>query len=255
MHILIADDEKPARAELRYMLQQLEADAIYSEARNGQEVLTLVAQQPVDVLFLDINMPGINGLSVATALLENPNPPLIIFATAYDAHAVRAFELAALDYIVKPFAEQRLAQTMQRIRKTLAEQEQLAQKQRALRTYLQGATGAPALAKLWAERANGTGVLLDYREILWIEAEEKKVYVQPVTGERLTLTYTLKELEERLTGHPILRVHKAYLVNLDHVLEVAPMFSGTFLLRMNDAPRTEIPMSRQYAKTLKALMG
>jgi DNA-binding LytR/AlgR family response regulator len=255
MHILIADDEKPARAELRYMLQQLEADATYSEARNGQEVLTLVAQQPVDVLFLDINMPGINGLGVATALLESPTPPLIVFATAYDAHAVRAFELAALDYIVKPFAEQRLAQTMQRIRKTLAEQEQLAQKQSALRNYLQGAAGAPTLAKLWAERDNGTGVLLDYKDILWIEAEEKKVYVQPVNGERLSLNYTLKELEERLTGHPILRVHKAYLVNLDHVLEVAPMFSGTFLLRMNNAARTEIPMSRQYGKALKALMG
>ena len=199
-------------------------------------------------------MPGINGLSVATALLESPAPPLIVFATAYDVHAVRAFELAALDYIVKPFAEQRLAQTMQRIRRTLAEQEQLAQKQSALRSYLQNATGAPTLAKLWAERPNGAVVLLDYKEILWIEAEEKKVYVQPVTGERLTLNYTLKELEERLTGHPILRVHKAYLVNLDHVLEVAPMFSGTFIVRMNNTHRTEIPMSRQYAKAVKALL-
>lgn len=255
MHILLADDEKPARAELRYLLQQLEAGATYAEARNGQEVLTLVAQQPVDVIFLDINMPGLNGLSVAAALLETPQPPLIVFATAYDVHAVRAFEFAALDYIVKPFAEQRLAQTMLRIRKTLAAQEQLAQKQAALRTYLQGTAGNAALAKLWAERDNGAGVLVDYKDILWIEAAEKKVYVQPVSGARLTLAYTLKELEERLAGQPIVRVHKAFLVNLDHVAEVVPWFSGAYLLRMKDAARTEIPLSRQYAKAFKALLA
>ena len=252
MHILIADDEKPARAELLYLLQQLEAGATFREARNGQEVLTAIAQQPVDVLFLDIHMPGVNGLSVATTLLETHHPPLIVFATAYNVHAVRAFELAALDYLVKPFSEQRLAQTMQRIRKTLAEQEQLAQKQQAMRTYLQSAAPAPTLTKLWAERANGNGVLVDYDDILWITAEEKKVYVQPVQGERLTLAYTLKELEERLGGQPFLRVHKAYLVNLNHVTEIVPWFSGAYLLRMADDAHTEIPLSRQYAKAFKA---
>ncbi len=255
MRILIADDEKPARGELLYMLQQLESSAQFFQARNGQETLACVAEHPIDVLFLDINMPGMNGLQVAATILEKPDPPLIVFATAYDAHAVRAFELAALDYIVKPFSERRLAQTMVRIRQALAQQEEHTRRQAALHSYLQETMPQEQLSKLWCERENKTGVLVDYGAILWVEAEGKRVFVQTQDGERLVVRYTLKELAERLRPHHILRVHKAYLANLDHVAEIVPWFSGTYLLRMADPNRTEIPMSRQYARALKQWIG
>ena len=255
MKILIADDERPARAELQYILEKLEGNVSIIQAKNGIEALALLEENKVDVLFLDINMPALSGLSVATTIMEKPSetpPPLIIFATAYDVHAVRAFELAALDYVVKPFSEQRLAQTMVRIRQTLAKRGERAKKQVAMVQYL--ADKMPAkLTKLWGERENKTAVLVDYDHILWVEAEAKKVFVKNTAGEKLKIRYTLKELLPRLREHGFLRVHKGYVVNLNHVTEVVPWFSGTFLVRMNDG--TELPMSRQYGKELKRMTG
>ncbi|WP_420643550.1 LytR/AlgR family response regulator transcription factor [Candidatus Leptofilum sp.] len=253
MHILIADDEKPARGELRYMLEKLAGTAVYHEATNGQETLDLIANEPIDVVFLDINMPGINGLAAAAAISERPDPPLIVFATAYDAHAVRAFELAALDYVVKPFSEQRLAQTMIRIRQALSERGSYLERQNALRGYLASSETStqPRLTKLWGVRDNDTRVLVDYADILWLEADSKKVYLNNSAGERLLVRHTLKELETRLEPYDFIRIHKAYLVNLNQIAEVVPWFSGTYQIRLADANQTELPLSRQYAQTLK----
>lgn len=257
MKILIADDEKPARGELRYMLEQLASTATFFEARNGNEALEIVAQEPIDVVFLDINMPGVNGLAVASAIMEKPTtdtpPPIIVFATAYDAHAVKAFELSALDYVVKPFHEPRLAQTMIRVRRRLAEREERQSAQVAMQSYVQGQTSG--LAKLWGEKENKNCVLLDYSAILWVEAEAKRVFVQSTTGDKLQVRYTLKELEARLAPHGFMRVHKGYVVNLDYIAEVVPWFSGTYIIRMNDEAKSEVPMSRQYGKQLRKLTG
>ena len=256
MRILIAEDENPARAELRWILEQLESEAEFVEARNGREALRLFAEQPLDVVFLDINMPGLNGLAVADALLQqSDSPPLIVFATAYDAHAVRAFELAALDYVVKPFQQQRLAETMERVRQALAVREQRDLHESAVRTYLQSAAAEGALTKLWAERADKTAVLVDYADIFWIEAQRKKVWLYTAVGEKFAVRYSLKELEARLAKHGVVRVHKGYLANLNHVAEVVPWFSDTYQLHMADDANTEIPMSRQYGAVLKKLTG
>lgn len=257
MKILIADDEKPARGELRYMLGQLASTATFYEARNGNEALEIIAREPVDVVFLDINMPGVNGLAVAAAIAEKPVtdvlPPLVIFATAYDAHAVRAFELAALDYVVKPFHEPRLAQTMVRVRKRLAQREERQSAHLAVQSYVLGQ--ASGLAKLWGEKENKNCVLLDYGDILWVEAEAKRVFVRSRAGDKLQVRHTLKELEGRLVPHGFRRVHKGYVVNLDYVAEVVPWFSGTYVIRMKDGEGSEIPMSRQYGKQLRKLTG
>lgn len=256
MRILIADDEAPARGELRYTLETLVPDATFYEAVNGHNSLKLIEQEAIDVAFLDINMPGLDGLTLAAIILDGPEPPLIVFATAYDEHALRAFELAALDYVVKPFDERRLAQTVERIQQALAQRDLLARKHTALRDYLaQTVPAAANLTKLWGERENDTRLLVDYSDILWIEAEAKKVYMQTAAGEKLLVRYTLKELEPRLSHYSFARVHKAYLVNLNHVAEVAPWFSGGYLIRMGDPNHTEIPVSRRYAVHLKHLTG
>lgn len=255
MHILIAEDETPARKELRYMLETLLPGATYYEAANGEQTLNLVEQEPIQVVFLDINMPGLDGLAVAATILEGPDPPLIVFATAYGEHALQAFELAALDYVVKPFDERRLAQTLERIRQTLAEQAALTQRQTAMRAYLQQAAPGNGLTKLWGERENAHRVLVDYRDILWVMAEAKKVYLQTRAGDKLLVRHTLKELESRLEPHNFRRVHKSYLVNLDYAAEVMPWFSGTYIIRMADEAGTQIPMSRRYAAHLKKSTG
>ena len=254
MHILIADDEAPARGELRYILEALEPAAHFYEAADGQEALAWVEQETIDVVFLDINMPGLDGLAVAATMMDKPEPPLIVFATAYDEHAWRAFDLAALDYVVKPFDERRLARTMERVRHALAERSLLAQGWAALRQYLHGAVPAGGLNRLWGERENGNRALVSYQDVLWIVAEQKRTALYTRAGERLVVRYTLAELEGRLAAHGFARVHKGYLVNLEHVLEVVPWFSGTYVVRMADAARTQIPMSRRYAARLKEHM-
>jgi two-component system, LytTR family, response regulator LytT len=255
MHILIVDDEAPARGELRFILQGLAPDAVLIEAADGADALALVEEEPIDVVFLDINLPGMDGLAVAATIAESPQPPLIVFATAYDEHALKAIELAALDYVVKPFDERRLEVTMGRVRRTLDERGALEKKQAAVRAYLSQASPSAGLTKLWGEREAGSRVLVDYRDILWIEAGEKDVHMQTAAGEKLRLRQTLKDLEPRLAPHNFARVHKAFLVNLDYLSEVAPWSAGVYTIRMKDKARTEIPMSRRYAAAIKKMTG
>jgi two-component system, LytTR family, response regulator LytT len=249
MTILVAEDEEHTRAELKYILEELDPTALILESNDGLETITLVNDNSVDVLFLDINMPGESGLNVAATLMDKPNAPLIVFATAYSQHALKAFELAAVDYLVKPYREARLKQTMDRIRTRIAEK------------GLEPATSYPAepttkqINKLWAVRDEEVGVLLDYKDILWFEADDKRVFVQSHNADKLLVRYTMRELEERLTPHHFARTHKSYLVNLEHVREIEPWFSGTYLLRLGDAAKSKVPLSRQFAKTLKDLMG
>jgi two-component system, LytTR family, response regulator LytT len=258
MNILIAEDEEHTRAELRYVLEKLEPTATILESDDGLETIAVVNNNTVDVLFLDINMPGESGLNVAATLMDKPNAPLIVFATAYSQHALKAFELAAIDYLVKPYREVRLSQTMDRVRQLMT-QRNLEQP-----AHYPVEPATKPINKLWAMRDEEVGVLLDYKEILWFEADDKRVFVQSIntdsgtekTGaDKLLVRYTMRELEERLTPHHFARTHKSYLVNLEHVREIEPWFSGTYLLRLSDAAKSKVPLSRQFAKNLKDLMG
>ena len=252
MFILVAEDEAPARNELRYMLEELAPDASFFEAANGQEALDIVEREPIEVAFLDIRMPGLDGLAVAATIMEKPDPPLIVFATAYDEHALQAFELAALDYVVKPIDERRLAQTLQRVHLALSERTALAQRQTGVQGYLQATAPLP---RLWAQQESESWVLLGYQDVLWVVAENGRVYVQTVAHGKLLVRQTLKDLEVRLGPHQFTRVHKSYLVNLAHVAELSPWFSGTFVIRMADEGRTQIPLSRSYAAQFRKLTG
>jgi two-component system, LytTR family, response regulator LytT len=249
MTILISEDEEHTRAELKYLLEKLEPTATILESDDGLETLEKVEQESIDVLFLDINMPGQSGLNVAATLMDRPHSPLIIFATAYQQHALKAFELAAIDYLVKPYREERLSQTLERVRQILA-QKLLEQTQR-----FPAEPANKQINKLWAVRDEEVGVLLDFKDILWFEADDKRVFVQSLHSEKLLVRYTMRELEERLNGHHFARTHKSYLVNLEHVKEIEPWFSGTYLLRLGDEAKSKVPLSRQFAKNLKDMMG
>jgi two-component system, LytTR family, response regulator LytT len=252
MHILIAEDELPSRNELRYMLNDIEPDAVFFEAADGETALKIVEQEPIDLVFLDIHMPGMDGLTAATTIIEKPEPPLIVFATAYDEHALKAFELATMDYIVKPFDERRLEKTMKRARLLLKEREALENRQSNTREFLQNTS---PLTRIWAQESSKDWVLVDFSRILFVEANAGKVYVHTASNEHLLVRQTLKDLELRLASHQFLRVHKAYIVNLDRVSEVAPLFSGTFVIRMDDAAKTKVPLARSYVNQFKKLTG
>jgi DNA-binding LytR/AlgR family response regulator len=249
MTILISEDEEHTRAELKYILEKLEPTATLLESDDGLETLERVEHENIDVLFLDINMPGQSGLNVAATLMDRPNSPLIVFATAYQQHALKAFEFAAIDYLVKPYREARLSHTLERVRQILA-QKLLEQTQK-----YPAEPSSKQINKLWAVRDEEVGVLLDFKDILWFEADDKRVFVQSLGNDKLLVRYTMRELEDRLAPHHFARTHKSYLVNLEHVKEIEPWFSGTYLLRLGDEAKSKVPLSRQFAKNLKDLMG
>jgi len=254
MRILIVDDEAPARDELRFILGDVLPEASVAEAQSGDAALEMLSgpEQGADAVFLDIHMPGTDGLAVAAALLELPAPPLVVFATAYDAHAVRAFELAALDYVVKPFDERRLAETAERLRTALSSRGAQDQARAALEAFLSDRLQEPvSKPRLWGERENETRVLVKLADAQWIEARDKQVWLHSAGEEPLRLRDTLQALESRLEAHGFVRAHKSFLVNLDHVAEAVPWFAGTWKLRMRDPAQTEIPVSRRYASRIR----
>lgn len=251
MIILLVDDEFPTRQELRFVLEGLLPEATFYEASDGDEALAIIAKLNADAVFLDINMPKMTGLSVAAAIMDSPEPPLIVFATAYDQHALKAFELAALDYVVKPFSKRRLTKTVDQIRQRLGEKNTLTQQKAMIQKFLSEDPKSKPLAKLWAEQENGTRILVPYDEISYIEAKEKRVFVSTRVGNQWRTRYTLKKLETRLAEYEFYRTHKAFLVNIHDIEEVIPWFSGGYQVRLRDASSSMIPVSRRYAARLK----
>lgn len=179
-------------------------------------------------------MPNGTGLEVAAALASLPRQPQIVFATAYSEHAVEAFNLAATDYLVKPYDERRLRKTLERV---------------AERTAQAGADEAIA-GKIWGETEKEESILVEATNIAYVEAERKKVYANLADGHRIRLKPTLKELEEVLGGQ-FLRIHKGYLVNLRFIGQVQRWYSGGYSLKLIDKPRSELQVSRRFASLFK----
>ena len=240
MTFLIVDDETPAREELKFILKNLDSSLELLEAKDGKSALDYLDIEQIDVIFLDINMPGKNGLQLADEVLRGEDGPLVIFATAYDEHAVKAFELAATDYLLKPFDEARIEASLDRIKEHLKNQKRASS--RAARPLV--------LDKLWVEQENENRFLLDFADIYWFSTEDKRTFAHSLKG-RYLVRYSLKELEAQLASHGFVRAHKTHLVNLHHIAELVPWLSGNYLVRMNDASRTELTLSRRYAAQLK----
>lgn len=240
LRALLVDDEEPALAELRFALEELGEPLEIATASTGVEALRLLHARPFDVLFLDIQLPGLDGLELAGTLAGLAHPPALVFVTAYDEYAIRAFELRAVDYLMKPVAPERLRETVDRVRRLGAE----------------GAPPEPAVARL--ERlpveAAGRTVLVDLADIRFAEARGDVVYVK-TSGQLYPTRFSLQELERRLPNPPFLRVHRAFLVNLKNVVEIRPYFNGAYLLKTNDAAGTELTVSRGHVKGLRALLG
>ena len=243
MRILIADDERCAREELRYQLQLLCRDCSIFEAADGQEAIEQARAQKPEVVFLDIQMGGTNGLEVAAYLASLDPAPCIVFATAYSEYAVAAFELAAVDYLVKPYHERRLAATLERIRHRQGDGQPVA---RLLKEQ--------KFDKIWGEDPRGDRVLLNYDQIAFVEAQDKRVFAVSREGLRVKLKPTLRELEALLEAR-FLRVHKGYLVNLKYLARAQRWSSGGFSLQLCDGPRSQIQVSRRYAARFKEVTG
>ncbi len=237
MRVLIVDDEYPARKELRAQLSQFPDVEIVGEAATAEEARKLIAAIPYDVVFLDIEMPGQNGLDLARELAA-VGGPRVVFTTAYPQYAVDAFEVGAVGYLLKPFDEERLAQVLYR-----------------LGLPVRGPQTPPRLIppRIPAFR-NEVTVLIAPEEVVFAYAEAEQVYLK-LHRERLGCRFTLQELEEKLRPFGFLRVHRRFLVNLAKVREVVPYFKGRIALVVDDAQRTEIPVSRALTPIVRRSLG
>ncbi|WP_088015024.1 LytR/AlgR family response regulator transcription factor [Gottfriedia acidiceleris] len=236
---LIVDDEPLARDELAYLLKRSKVVEIAGEADSIKSTLEFFQTEEVDVVFLDIQLADESGLELAQKLQDLNHQPAIVFATAFDEYALNAFELHAIDYILKPFDEVRIHKTI----------EKLAKLRKPIKTEVKKSLPLLKQDKL-AISVDERILLITFEEIIYIFTQEGKTSV--VTDK---MTYRLNEplinLERKLQNTSFTRVHRSYIVNLDKILEIQPWFNSTYNLIMNDGEK--VPVSRTYMKELKQL--
>lgn len=238
---LIVDDEEPATIELKYRLQETGWPVQISIALTATDALRLLRQRDFDVVFLDIQMPGLTGLELAELLAEFSRPPVVVFVTAYDEYAVRAFELRAADYLLKPVRVERLIETLERVRE---------------RRYPTPKAEPPRfqlIDRLPVEKSGRT-LLIDLAEVRFAEAHDELVLVKTY-DQVYTVRFTMNELEARLPNPPFLRIHRSFIVNLKRVVEIRPYFNGVYLLKVDDKEHTELTVSRGHVRSLRNLLG
>jgi two-component system LytT family response regulator len=243
--ILIVDDEAPARERLRRLLAGLEDVQVIGEAGDGIEAVEMIEGQRPDLVLLDIQMPGLDGFGVLQALEE---PPAVIFVTAYDEYAIRAFEVHALDYLLKPFSRERLENAICRAQEALAGEQDLAAQLGPLLESL--ATEGRFLTRLAVHDRDRIRVL-DADEVDWISIEDEQVLVH-VGDQVYAIRRTLTELEAQLDPHHFFRAHRSALVNLDRVQEIIPWFKGSHILRLTTG--AEVELSRAQARALRKIL-
>ncbi len=243
LRIFIVDDEAPARRGLRHHLERLSCVKVAGEAANGTEALKGIRELKPDVVFIDIQMPGLSGLDLARFLYELPKPPLVVFATACQEHALDAFEVDAVDYLCKPFTAERVEKAVNKAARVLAASVPSPAAAEA------STTGEGSCRKIPLYRGENIVPTAPER-IVFAYAEEGEVRVQTPDGS-LFARFTLAELERKLAPAGFFRPHRSYLVNINFVREVIPWFNGSYKLVMGDKERTEVPVSRYNVNDLK----
>lgn len=246
---LIVDDEPLARRKLRRLLRAAVDFEVVAEAANGAEAIEAMTALRPDVVFLDVQMPQIDGLDVIRAVPE-AELPLVVFVTAYSRHAVKAFELQALDYLVKPFDKRRFAGTLQRVRERLAAADPQVAKR--LLAALESMRSAPVYLDRVLVRDSGSATLVPVGRIDWIEAYGN--YVKLHTGDTThLLRESMKALERQLDPTGFSRIHRSTIVNLDRVQQLNALFHGDYQVVLTDG--TELRLSRSYRDRLRSSWG
>ncbi|MEK3980438.1 LytTR family DNA-binding domain-containing protein [Psychrobacillus sp. FSL K6-2836] len=231
---IIIDDERFSREELSFLLSTYKEIEIIAEADSAESGLILVAKNEPDIVFVDIEMTGMNGIDFAKITKQMKKSPIIIFATAFPNYALDAFETNAFDYLLKPFEKKRLDETIARIH--------LATKPSV----------SPFVTLKLAVHEDDRIIYIEPNSILYISRNDRDTVIRTAKRE-FTSKYTLKELEEKLTGHHFFRTHKSFLVNIHQIVEVSTWSSSIYHVRVNGISE-QIPLSRNYVKELRELL-
>ena len=273
---VVVDDEQLAREELKFLLSSAGNVEILAEGSNGIEAVELIEEHQPDVVFLDVQMPGLDGFAVLKQLIEHRGVqrlPQIVFATAYDQYAVRAFEVNAVDYVLKPFDRSRILQAVERVRARQMESgpdgaaagatsgagsgegistllEMLHRQQASQRS-----TAPSRLPNKLIVQVQSRLLLVDQAEICYAAIEEGTIRVVTPTVEGHSKCRTLEDLLELLDPNLFWRAHRGFVVSINHIREVVPWFKSSYQLRMDDKKQTEIPVSRAQTRRLRELFN
>lgn len=250
LRIVIADDERPARQFLKALLESFDNAEIVGEAENGAEAVELIEETKPDLALLDLQMPEVSGLEVVK-LVRKSSLPLVAFVTAYDEYAVQAFELNAVDYLLKPVEKSRLRETLNRACERLGQtdfrERESANLKAATAVYEQ--TSPPAFLERIPIRHRDEIVLLPVREVASIVADGELLHITTIRNERYTINYRLKDLEAKLNIKKFIRLSRGALVNLEMIARISPLPGGTYAVRLKN--NQEIESSRQQSKILR----
>jgi two-component system LytT family response regulator/two-component system response regulator LytT len=254
---VIVDDEQLARDVLAYLLKGVDDVNVVAQGKNGLEAVHLIREHTPDLVFLDVQMPGLDGFGVIKKLLDKKVPlPKIVFATAFDQYAVKAFEVNAVDYLLKPFDKRRVAQSIQRARAKMEAGNSPSDKLETLVRMLESQK-PPQTSKVLIKSA-GRLFLVDQKDICYASIEDGVISVVTagINGaEGQSNCRTLEELLDSLDPLLFWRAHRSFLVNINRIKEVVPWFKSSYQLRMDDKKQTEIPVSRAQTKRLRELFG
>lgn len=250
LRAVLVDDEFPARGELRCLLEEIGGVDVVREFEDGEEVCSLLEREEVDIVFLDIQMGVKDGLTVAAEIMKLPKAPKVVFTTGYSEYAVQAFELNAVDYLIKPYSRRRMEQTIIRIL-DLKKVEQSGDSKK-LEILNRGPDWAQGRFPVWdSDRL----IVLDDTKIFFAKAlEKRKTVICTEQGNYIT-SLTLREIESRLRYPRFLRTHKSFIINIEKVREVIPWFNNTYVLQLEGCPEKNLPVSRRYLKEFKEIIG
>ncbi len=252
INTIIVDDEKPARDELAFLLKGFPEIHLVAQGKNGVEAVTLIREHQPDLVFLDVQMPGLNGFGVIKKLVDKKHKlPHIVFATAYDEYAVQAFEVNAVDYLLKPFDKARIAKAIHRAKKMMESDASPVERLESVLSQIEGRK-VPRRVKLLL-KSQGRLLLVDSGDVVYASIEDGLITVFTRDGEGQSNYRTIEELHGALDENVFWRAHRSYLVNINHIKEVVPWFKSSYVLRMSDKKQSEVPVSRAQTKRLREL--
>jgi two-component system, LytTR family, response regulator len=240
LNVMIADDETPARRKLARFLEEHADVNVVAEASNGIDAVDLISMTKPQLVFLDIHMPDLDGIGVAETLVRAEKPPSIVFVTAFDQYAVQAFEMSAVDYLLKPYDRDRFEKALAKARRSL---ENTVNADDLARTLTQARNEDRYVRRLLVPN-DGRSFFAAVREVTRLEADGNNVLVHTARG-AYPLRSTLESIEARLDPALFARVHRSHVVNIDEIAEIHPWFHGDYKILMRDG--TEIAWSRRYA--------
>lgn len=247
--VLLVDDEPLAREGLKRLLGACHDVRVVGEASDGKEAVDKIKELSPQIVFLDIRMPKMTGLEVADEVSRFDKPPAIVFATAYDEYAVKAFELSAVDYVLKPYEKERILRAMDRAKLLVGQTEVLKDQFQVLNRAVSKSGFIDRICGY--EPDNKDRNFFDVASVMYFHAELADVFAHLKAGQMYLVKSTLKELMTRLNPKKFFQVHKAHIVNTDFVDKISPETSGNFMIHLNDSEKTKVPLSRRFARPFR----